>query len=203
LAGSSSDNRAVTTGRDGLPVIRFDSADAWESWLDTNHADSTGLWVQIAKKASGIPTVSYPQAVEAALCFGWIDGQKSGYDDAFFLQRFTPRRPRSGWSKINVEKVAELTRAGRMRPAGLAEVEAAKADGRWEAAYGGSASITVPDDLQAALDANPAAREFFATVSRANRYAVLYRVVQAKRPETRARRISTLVSMLAEGRTLH
>jgi uncharacterized protein YdeI (YjbR/CyaY-like superfamily) len=193
----------MTTGRDGLPVMRFDSAEAWESWLDANHADSTGLWVQIAKKASGIPTVTYPEAVEVALCFGWIDGQKSGYDDAFFLQRFTPRRPRSSWSKINVEKVTELAKAGRLRPAGLAEVEAAKTDGRWAAAYGGSATTTVPDDLRAALDANPDAREFFATVSRTNRYAVLYRVHQAKRPETRARRIATLVSMLAEGRTLH
>lgn len=189
--------------RDDLPVTPFVSVDAWEEWLEANHADSPGLWLQIAKKASGVPTVTYAEALDAALCFGWIDGQKAAYDETFFLQRFTPRRTRSTWSKINVDKVAALVAAGRMRQAGLARVDAAKADGRWEAAYGGSATMTVPDDLQAALDANPAGGEFFAPVSRTNRYAVLYRVHDAKRPDTRARRIATLVAMLAEGRTIH
>ncbi len=188
--------------KDDLPVIPFASAAEWEAWLEGN-PESSGIWLQIAKKASGIPTVTYAEALDVALCFGWIDGQKAGHDETYFLQRFTPRRARSKWSKINVAKIAELEAAGRMRPAGLAEVERAKSDGRWDAAYGGSASITVPEDLQAALDARPAAKEFFATINRTNRYAVLYRVHDAKRPETRARRIATLVDMLAEGRTIH
>ena len=191
------------TPRDDLPVMAFDSDQAWQSWLDANHGASPGIWLQIAKKASGIPTVTYAEALEVALCYGWIDGQRSGYDADYFLQRFTPRRPRSKWSRINVDKVAELTRSGRMHPAGLAQVAAAKADGRWAAAYGGSATITVPDDLRAALDANTAAREFFDTVSRTNRYAVLYRIHDAKRLETRAKRIAMMVQMLADGKTFH
>jgi uncharacterized protein YdeI (YjbR/CyaY-like superfamily) len=191
------------TPKDDLPLMPFESAAAWESWLEAFHAESAGVWLQIAKKATGIPTVTYAEAVEVALCYGWIDGQKASHDADYFLQRFTPRRPRSKWSKINVDKVAELAKTGRMRPAGIAEVEAAKADGRWEAAYGGMATIAVPDDLQAALDANPAARDFFATISRTNRYAVLYRIHDAKRPETRAKRIAMIVEMLAEGRTFH
>lgn len=189
--------------KDDLPILPFESPAAWEGWLEKHHGDSSGLWLQIAKKASGVPTVTYAEALDVAICFGWIDGQKASYDERTFLQRFTPRRARSKWSKINVDKVAELLAAGRMRPAGLVQVEAAKTDGRWDAAYGGMATIGVPDDLQAALDAKPSAREFFATISRANRYAVLYRVHDAKRAETRARRIATIVEMLAEGRTFH
>ena len=189
--------------KDDVPVMPFESVAAWEAWLEANHADAPGIWLQIAKKASGMPTVTYSEALDTALCLGWIDGQKASSDETYFLQRFTPRRARSMWSKINVDRVARLIEAGRMRPAGLAHVEAAKADGRWEAAYGGSATITVPDDLQAALDANPAARDFFATISRTNRNSVLYRVHDAKRPETRANRIATLVEMLAEGKTFH
>jgi len=189
--------------KDGLPILPFASTRDWESWLEEHHDSSAGLWLQIAKKASGLETVTYAQALDVALCFGWIDGQKAGYDEVYFLQRFTPRRARSKWSQINVDKVTELIAAGRMRPSGLAQIEAARADGRWDAAYGGMATITVPDDLQAALDANPAAAAFFATVSRTNRYAVLYRVYDAKRPETRARRIEALVAMLADGKTLH
>ena len=191
------------TPRDELPVMPFSSPGTWETWLEANHEVAPGVWLQIAKKASGIPSVTYSEALDVALCYGWIDGQKAGYDDDYFLQRFTPRRARSKWSKINVDRVGELVKAGRMRPAGTTQVEAAKSDGRWEAAYGGSATITVPDDLQAALDANPAARDFFATINRTNRYAVLYRVHDAKRPETRAKRIATIVQMLAEGRTYH
>jgi uncharacterized protein YdeI (YjbR/CyaY-like superfamily) len=191
------------TPRDELEVLAFPSQQAWEQWLEAHHQDCAGLWLKIAKKASGIPTVTYAEALEVALCFGWIDGQKGGYDDRYFLQRFTPRRARSKWSKTNVDKVTELIAAGRMRPSGLAHVEAAKADGRWEAAYGGMATITVPDDLQAALDADPQAKAFFESISRTNRYAVLYRVYDAKRPETRARRIADIVAMLHEGRTFH
>jgi uncharacterized protein YdeI (YjbR/CyaY-like superfamily) len=189
--------------KDDLPVMPFESVAAWEAWLEANHADAPGVWLQIAKQASGIPTVTYSEALDAALCLGWIDGQKASYDEASFLQRFTPRRARGKWSKINVDRVARLIEAGRMRPAGLAHVDAAKADGRWEAAYGGSATMTVPEDLQTALDANPAARDFFATISRTNRYSVLYRVHDAMRPETRANRIAALVEMLAEGKTFH
>ncbi len=189
--------------KDDLPILPFKSAADWEAWLETQHADAPGVWLQIAKKSTGIPTVTYSEALDGALCFGWIDGQKASCDDTYFLQRFTPRRARSKWSKANVDRIAQLEAAGRMRTAGLAHVASAKADGRWKAAYGGSASITVPDDLQEALDANPAAKEFFATITRANRYAILFRVHDAKRPQTRAKRIAAFVQMLAEGRTIH
>lgn len=191
------------TERQGLPVLAFASRDAFEEWLEAGHETSPGLWLKLAKKESGIPTVSYAEAVEVALCFGWIDGQKSGFDDAHWLQRFTPRRPRSKWSQTNCDRVEQLIAAGAMRPAGLAQVEAAKADGRWEAAYAPPSAAVVPDDLQAALDAVPAAAEFFATLNGTNRYAILYRVGDAKRPQTRAARIEKFVAMLAEGRTLH
>ena len=188
---------------DELPILPFADAAAFEAWLDAEHARAPGLLLQIAKKDSGIATVTYAEAVEAALCFGWIDGQKRGFDERFFLQRFTPRRRDSRWSKVNREKATALIAAGRMRPAGLAQVEAAKANGRWDAAYDGAGTATVPADLQAALDANAAAAAFFATLKGANRYAILYRVQDAKRPETRARRIETYVAMLARGETLH
>lgn len=188
---------------DDLPVLPFASAAAWERWLEREHARAPGVWLQIAKKDTGIATVTYAEALDVALCFGWIDGQRRGYDATWFLQRFTPRKRRSKWSRINTGHVARLLAADRMRPAGLAEVEAARKDGRWAAAYAGQASATVPPDLQAALDANPAAAVFFATLRGANRYAILYRVQEAKRPETRARRIDRFVAMLARGETLH
>jgi uncharacterized protein YdeI (YjbR/CyaY-like superfamily) len=185
-----------------LPTRSFRSAKAFRSWLAREHDRSDGLWLKIAKKGTGVETVTYAGAVDVALCFGWIDGQKARFDDTWFLQRFTPRRARSPWSQTNRHKVARLTEAGLMEPAGLEQVERAKADGRWDAAYGGSRSITVPDDFQAALVANPAARDAFATISRANRYAFLYRIQEAKRPQTRAARIEKFVSMLAAGETL-
>jgi uncharacterized protein YdeI (YjbR/CyaY-like superfamily) len=185
-----------------LPIISFASQDGWETWLAGQHATSSGLWLKIAKKEAGTPTVSYPEALEAALCFGWIDGQKRALDDIHWLQRFTPRRAQSKWSRINRDKAQALIDAGRMRPAGLREVELAQADGRWEAAYEGQRSIGVPPDLAEALAANEAASEFFGKLSSANRYAVLYRVNDAKRPQTRARRIATYVAMLADGKTL-
>lgn len=188
--------------RAGLPVLPFATAAAWEEWLAASPG-AEGVWLRIAKRGSGIATVTYDEAVDVALCFGWIDGQKAGYDDAWFLQRFTPRRPRSRWSEVNVARVERLTSEGRMRPAGIAEVERAKTDGRWDAAYGQNAFTEVPADLQAALDAQPGAAEFFAALNAANRYAVLYRVHDAKRPETRARRIAQLTAMLAEGKTIH
>lgn len=188
---------------DDLPVLPFASPQAWQDWLADNHETSAGLWLKIAKKESGMATVSYAEAVELALCFGWIDGQKRALDEVHWLQRFGPRRPRSKWSKVNREKAEALIGSGQMRPAGLREVELAKADGRWEAAYEGQRTSTVPPDLEAALAENDPARESFATISGANRYAILYRIADAKRPETRARRIATYVAMLAEHKTLH
>jgi uncharacterized protein YdeI (YjbR/CyaY-like superfamily) len=186
-----------------LPIVPFPSREAWAAWLDEHHESSPGVWLKIAKKGTGIATVTYAEAVEVALCFGWIDGQKAAFDDAFFLQRFTPRRPKSIWSRVNRDKVEELTARGEMRPAGLREVERAKADGRWDAAYEPASTAAVPEDLRAALAANDAARAVFATLNAANRYAILHRVHTAKKPETRARRIAQFVAMLAEGRTLY
>jgi uncharacterized protein YdeI (YjbR/CyaY-like superfamily) len=183
--------------------MSFASPAEWEAWLDGQHAASDGLWLKIAKKDHDVPTVSYPEALEVALCFGWIDGQKRGLDHTHWLQRFTPRRPRSKWSRINTDKAQALIDAGRMRPAGLREVELAKTDGRWDAAYAGQRTIAVPPDLAEALAGNDAAQAFFATLSGANRYAFLYRINDAKRPETRARRITTYVAMLADGKTFH
>jgi len=171
--------------------------------LRKHHASSDGLWLKIAKKGVGVPSVTYLEAVEIALCWGWIDGQKKGLDEQHFLQRFTPRRPRSVWSKTNVTKVAALIEAGRMQPAGQAQVDAAKADGRWERAYDGAGTATVPEDLQAALAQCPPAQAFFATINASNRYAVLWRVQTAVRPQTRAARIAQLVEMLARGEVLH
>ncbi len=188
---------------DELPILPFASAAAWEAWLEDQHAHAPGVWLQIAKKAAGVATVTYAEALDVALCFGWIDGQKRGFDATWFLQRFTPRKRGSRWSKINTGHVERLLAAGRMRPAGLAQVEAARADGRWEAAYAGQRSAAVPPDLRAALDANPDAAAFFATLRGANRYAILYRVQDAQRPETRTRRIDRFVAMLARGETLH
>lgn len=188
---------------DDLPILPFPDAAAFEAWLEANHASAPGVWLRIAKKDAGVATVTYAEALDVALCFGWIDGQRRAHDASWFLQRFTPRRPTSRWSRINTEHAERLTAAGRMRPAGLAQVEAARADGRWAAAYDGQRSATVPPDLQQALDANPPAAAFFATLRGANRYAVIYRVNDAKRPQTRARRIERFVAMLARGETLH
>lgn len=181
----------------------FKSAKAFETWLKRHHATSAGLWLQIAKRGASEPSVTYPEAVEVALCWGWIDGQKKGLDDQHFLQRFTPRRARSIWSKVNVDKAQALIQQGRMQAPGLAQIEAAKADGRWARAYDGARSSVVPQDLIAALDAAPAAKAFFSTINAANRYAVLWRIQTAVKPETRARRIAQLVEMLGRGETVH
>ncbi len=189
--------------------VAFPTAAAWRAWLAGHHASASGLWLKIAKKAAADDTppsqgtLSYAEALDEALCFGWIDAQTRGLDDGYWLKRFTPRKRGSRWSKINTQKAEALIAAGRMQPAGLAEVESARADGRWAAAYAGPRSITVPDDLAAALAANPAAAEFFATLNSINRYAILYRVGAVKRPETRARKIAQYVGMLAEHKTLH
>ena len=181
---------------DDAPILPFTSRAEWAAWLEENHATHDAVWVKFAKKASGIPTVTYDEALEAALCFGWIDGLVRRLDDDFYLQRFTPRRKRSKWSKINRERALALIERGEMRPAGLAEVERAQADGRWDAAYDSPSTMTVPDDLQAALDATPGAAEAFAALKSQDRYAALYRIHDARRPETRAARIAELVALL-------
>lgn len=186
-----------------LAPTLFKSAKAFEAWLKKNHATSDGLWLKIAKRGSNETSVTYPEAVEIALCWGWIDGQKKSLDDQYYLQRFTPRRARSVWSRINVNKVQALIDAGRMQAPGEAQVEAAKADGRWARAYDGARTSTVPEDLQAALEAEPAAKTFFASINASNRYAILWRIQTAARAETRARRIAQLVGMLARGETIH
>ncbi len=189
-------------GKD-IPTLEFTDRAAWEEWLDAQHVSSEGVWLKLAKKGSGATTVTYAEALEEALRRGWIDGQKGAYDDSFWLQRFTPRGPRSKWSQVNRRKATELIEQGRMKPAGLAQVEAARRDGRWEDAYAPQSSVTVPDDFQQALDANPAAREFFATLRSSERYSYLYRIHDAKRAQTRERRIRQYVAMLAEGRKFH
>jgi uncharacterized protein YdeI (YjbR/CyaY-like superfamily) len=183
--------------------VPFATAGDWERWLADNHASARGIWVRIAKKASAIESVRYPDVLDIALCFGWIDGRREALDETHFLQRFTPRQPRSRWSRINREKVEALTAGRRMRPAGIAEVERARADGRWEAAYEGQRLISVPDDLQRALDSLPSAKAFFEQLNSQNRYAILYRLQDAKRPETRARRLAKFVAMLEAGEKIY
>lgn len=191
------------TGNDGRPIFSFASAEAWEAWLEREHATSDGVWIKFAKKGSGVASVAYPEAVEVGLCYGWIDSQLLSLDNRFYLQKFTPRRARSKWSRVNREKVAALMKQDRMKPAGLAEVEAAKKDGRWAAAYASPANVEVPDDLRMALDASPKAAQFFATLNKSNRYAILYQLQDAKKPETRTRRLEKLMRMLERGEKLY
>jgi len=187
----------------GLPILAFPSREAWATWLDEHHMVSTGLWLALLKKGESEPGLSYGDAVEVALCYGWIDGQAGKLDDRFWLQRFTPRRPRSIWSRVNRDRVLALIARGEMKPAGLREVEPAQADGRWEAAYEPPSTMKVPAALRQALAANPAAAEAFAALDRTNRYAILHRIHAAKKPETRTRRIATFVAMLSEGKKLY
>jgi len=184
------------------PVLFFATAADLEAWIEKHGEESDGIWLKFAKKDSGIESVVYAEAVEIALSYGWIDGQAKRLDDHHYLQRFTPRRPRSKWSRINREKAERLMAEGRMRPAGLREVERAKEDGRWDEAYDSPSTATVPDDFRAALDAEPAAAEFFASLGSTRRYSFLYRITDAKRPETRAKRIAEYVELLARGETL-
>jgi uncharacterized protein YdeI (YjbR/CyaY-like superfamily) len=183
------------------PVKSFASQDAWERWLDRNHRREEGVWLKVAKKASGKRTVTVPEALEIALCYGWIDGQRKAFDEDYFLQRFTPRRLRSRWSRINRDNATALIEQGRMLPPGLAEVERAKADGRWAAAYDSPSRIQPTPELLAALEASPNAKALFEELDSQNRYAILYRVHDAKRPETRTRRIEKFVEMLSRGET--
>jgi uncharacterized protein YdeI (YjbR/CyaY-like superfamily) len=188
---------------DRLPVLAFADAQAWEAWLCEHHETEDGVWVRIARAGEAEPSVTYDEVVEGALVYGWIDGQKRKLDGRAWLQRVTPRRARSAWSKRNCAWAERLAGEGRLAPAGLREVERAKADGRWGRAYDGPRTATIPEDLQRELDRHPDAAAFFATLDSANRYAVLYRVQTAHRPEARARRISTLVAMLNRGEKLH
>jgi uncharacterized protein YdeI (YjbR/CyaY-like superfamily) len=184
-------------------VLWFAAQADLEAWLGENHDRSPGVWLAIAKKEASRPTVSYLEAIEAALCFGWIDGQKERGDDEHWLQRFTPRASRSRWSRINRDKAEQLIAAGRMRPPGLAEVERARADGRWDTAYHGQRTAAVPGDLQRQLDTDPIAAAAFAALDSRNRYAIIWRLNDAKRPETRARRLANYLGMLRRGERLH
>jgi uncharacterized protein YdeI (YjbR/CyaY-like superfamily) len=185
------------------PVVSFPSREAWRQWLADHHGDEAGVWLRLERKGSGPVPLTHPEALEVAIAYGWIDGTRRRFDERRYLQRFTPRRARSKWSKINRQKAVELIERGEMTPAGLAEVERAKADGRWDAAYAGQRTMEVPDDLRAELDRTPAAAELFAGLDSRNRYAILYRIGDAKRPETRARRIEKFVAMLNAGETIY
>jgi len=193
---------ASTTPGD-LPIIMFAQPQDWAAWLDKSHTTSAGLWLQIAKKSSGISSISYDEALEVALCYGWIDGQKKSYDETSWLQKFTPRSPKSIWSKINREKAQKLIENGQMKPAGLKAVEAAQQDGRWQAAYDPQSTMTVPADLQAELDKSAEAQAFFTRLDSRNRYAILHRIHTAKKAETRARRIQQFIEMLARQEKLY
>jgi uncharacterized protein YdeI (YjbR/CyaY-like superfamily) len=186
-----------------LPIVDVESQSAWAEWLKENHAKSSGVWLRLAKKGSKLKSVTYDEAIESALCFGWIDGQKKGYDDKAWLQKMTPRGPRSIWSKINREKAEALIASGRMKPAGLEAIERARQGGQWDAAYDSQSGATVPPDLQAELDKSKAAREFFATLNSVNRYAILHRIQTATKPETRAKRIQKFIEMLKRQEKIH
>jgi uncharacterized protein YdeI (YjbR/CyaY-like superfamily) len=186
-----------------LPILPFASKKKWSDWLAKQHDKPTGVWLKLAKKDSGIPSVTYEEALDVALCYGWIDGQKKGFDDKYWLQKFTPRGSRSIWSKINTEKAERLIASGEMKPAGLKAIELAKHDGRWDATYEGQKTISVPEDFQAALNKNKKAKDFFATLKSVNRYAILFRIHNAKKPETRVKRIQQFVEMLEKGEKIY
>jgi uncharacterized protein YdeI (YjbR/CyaY-like superfamily) len=186
-----------------IPILPFERQKDWAVWLEKNHSISSGVWIKLARKASGIKSVTYDEALEVALCYGWIDGQRKSHDETSFLQKFTPRGPRSIWSKINTEKALRLIESGKMKPAGLKAVESAKQDGRWDAAYASQSNAIVPDDLQAKLDRNAKAKAFFATLDSRNRYAILHRIHTAKKAETRAKRIEQFVRMLENGEKIY
>lgn len=189
--------------KDALPTLFFDGQASLEAWLKDHHADSKGIWLKMAKKDTGIPSVDHATALESALCYGWIDGQGAALDDQYWLVRFTPRRPKSKWSKVNCDKVERLIAAGRMQPAGQQQVDQAKADGRWEAAYDSQSKIGIPEDFQRALDQNPQAQDFFKTLNSANRYAFLYRLQTTKNPALRAAKVQKFIEMLLKQEKFH
>ncbi|GHO79062.1 hypothetical protein KSD_68330 [Ktedonobacter sp. SOSP1-85] len=188
---------------ENLPTIGFTTQQDWESWLHENHDEAKGLWLKLAKKESGIPSISYAEALDVALCYGWIDGQKASLDKQYWLQKFTPRGARSMWSQVNREKAIALIAEGRMQPAGQKQIERAKSDGRWEQAYESQSKIGIPDDFQSELDQHPQAKEFFATLDSRNRYAILYSIQTAKKAETRSARIQKFIEMLSKQEKIH
>ena len=189
--------------RDGQPVLAFATQDEWRAWLAANGESADGVWLKLARKDSGVASVTHDEALDVALCFGWIDARAQSLDDRHWVQRFCPRRPRGTWSKVNRARAERLIDEGLMQPSGLREVERARADGRWDAAYDAQSVAQVPDDLATALDADPAARAFFESLDSRNRYAILYRIQTAKRPETRARRVAKFAAMCAGGEKIY
>ena len=202
-ANEQSDIIAFMKNIEELPIISFETQQDWETWLKEHHTEAKGVWLKIAKKETNITSISYAQALESALCYGWIDGQKASFDAQYWLQKFTPRRSRSIWSKVNCDKVATLIAEGRMQPEGLRQVELAKADGRWDSAYEGQSKISVPDDLRNELDKNSQARDFFNSLDSKNRYAILFRIQTARKAETRSARIQKFVEMLAKNEKIY
>ena len=200
---SSGSKSSATADANARPPLLFEDQETWFSWLRKNHATSSGVWLRIAKKGANVSSVSYLQAVDAALCFGWIDGQKKSDDESYWLQRFTPRSEKSIWSKINREKATRLVELGQMNAAGLREVERAKRDGRWDGAYDSPSGATIPADFQAVLNKIPRAKAFFATLDSRNRYAVLFRIQTAKKAETRAKRIKHFAEMLSQQKKIY
>jgi uncharacterized protein YdeI (YjbR/CyaY-like superfamily) len=188
---------------DSLPIEAFETQQDWEKWLTEHHTDAEGVWLKLAKKETGIPSINYAEALDSALCYGWIDGQKASFDDTYWLQKFTPRRSKSIWSKVNCNKAMALIAEGRMQPAGIRQVELAKADGRWDVAYESQSKITIPPDFQSELDKNQQAKDFFSTLDSANRYAILFRIQTAKKPATRSARITKFIEMLAQNQKIH
>lgn len=186
-----------------LPTLPFANKKKWTDWLAKQHDESSGVWLKLAKKDSGIPSITYDEAVDVALCYGWIDGQKKGFDDKYWLQKFTPRGAKSMWSKINTEKAERLIASGDMKPAGLKAIEAAKADGRWDAAYASQKNISIPEDFQAALDSNPKAKKVFESLKSAERYSFLFRLHHVKKPETRMKKIRQFIEMLERGEKIN
>jgi uncharacterized protein YdeI (YjbR/CyaY-like superfamily) len=186
-----------------LPTLTFASQEKWADWLAKNHDTSEGVWMKLAKKDSGIPSITIVEALDMALCYGWIDGQRGSFDDKYYLQKYTPRRSKSIWSKINVEKVARLIKSGQMKPAGLKAIEAAKADGRWAKAYDGQKNMSVPEDFQTALNKSIKAKSFFETLNSVNRYAILFRIHNVRKSETRMRKIKKFIEMLEKNEKIY
>ena len=187
----------------GLSIMLFETQQDWERWLTEHHTDTVGIWLKIAKKETGIPSVNYSEALDSALCYGWIDGQKASFDDQYWLQKFTPRRPKSIWSKVNCDKATALIAEGRMQPEGIRQVELAKTDGRWESAYESQSKITIPADFQSELDKNQKAKDFYSTLNSINRYAILFRIHSAKKPATRSARINKFIEMLSNNQKIY
>jgi len=188
---------------DSLPIISFETQLDWETWLIEHHTDTKGIWLKIAKKEASMPSVTYSEALDSAICYGWIDGQKASFDDQYWLQKFTLRRPKSIWSKANCDRATAFIAEGKIQPAGLRQVELAKADGRWESAYESQSKMAIPADFQSELDTNQQAKEFFNTLSGVNRYAILFRIQTAKKPETRSARIKKFIEMLAKNEKIY